>query len=126
MHSDQMQTTWSVDFDEFSATLCKGMNFIFFYLNFLKVWQYLSLPTIAPTTTSRRTRLTPAPETKPFFEAHMRNTQNEVVTPVEVIIKSDDWNPYLYSAPGLDASFEGDISIDVSTALFLTLICEFN
>jgi len=47
----------------------------------------------------------------------MRNTQNEVVTPVEVIIKSDDWNPYLYSAPGLDASFEGEISIDVSISL---------
>eukprot|EP00005_Dracoamoeba_jomungandri_P003942 CAMPEP_0174259098 /NCGR_PEP_ID=MMETSP0439-20130205/7983_1 /TAXON_ID=0 /ORGANISM="Stereomyxa ramosa, Strain Chinc5" /LENGTH=2118 /DNA_ID=CAMNT_0015342867 /DNA_START=80 /DNA_END=6436 /DNA_ORIENTATION=+ len=66
IQSDQTEVTWSVEFEQIMATIHRGP------LVGNDPTQFLSEPT--------------------FFEAQMRDTQNEVVTPLEITIKSDDWS----------------------------------
>ncbi|KAL6078786.1 Autophagy protein, variant 2 [Balamuthia mandrillaris] len=67
IYSDQKEVTWLFEFDQITASIDRGVP-----------GQDL------------RSCLSATLVERPFFEAQMRNTQNEVVTPVEISIKSGD------------------------------------
>lgn len=71
MHSDQSEAVWLVEFDQLSASLDRQSG-------------------PAATLYSHLHR---ASTERTFFEAQMRNTQNEVVIPLEVAIRTDRWKP---------------------------------
>eukprot|EP01087_Luapelamoeba_hula_P015738 TRINITY_DN4738_c0_g1_i2.p1 TRINITY_DN4738_c0_g1~~TRINITY_DN4738_c0_g1_i2.p1 ORF type:complete len:2111 (-),score=286.45 TRINITY_DN4738_c0_g1_i2:26-6358(-) len=81
IHAAQIQTTWMVEFDQFTASLVPKQGL----------------------------------DRHEFFEAHMRNTQNETTTPLEIIVRGDKWRPHHALPPGSMALGDDSLSMhDVS------------